>query len=269
MRVGAGDWIWQAGAPGGVGLWRIPGLEASGAGAAFSSRLGGCSPFPWESLNLGLGVGDEAGRVALNRHRFASAAGFAEDAVARVHQVHGADVVLVVAPGFAGAGDGLCTDRPGVVLSIAVADCAAVYLMDAARAAVGLCHAGWRGIVADVVGRTIAVMQHAFGSRPEELVAAVSPCIGPCCYEVAEPVLGAVRAAVPWARQVLLDRPGGHAMFDLWAANRHRLLDAGIRADHIHAAGICTACRSDALYSHRRDQGRTGRMQAALWLPEQ
>jgi len=260
-------WVWLPDGADGVALWRVATLEAAGAHAVFSARGGGCSPPPWESLNLGLAVGDDPDRVAENRRRFARAAGFSPDAAATAHQVHGAAVAVVIRPGAAGPADGLCTECPGVVLTIGAADCAVVYLVDTARRAVGLCHAGWRGTAADVVGRTVAAMAEAHGSRPEDLVAAISPSIGPCCYEVDEPVIRALRDAAPWADDVL--RPGlaGHARLDLAGANRRRLRDAGVPPGSIHAAGVCTACHAEQLYSHRRDRGRTGRMQAALWLP--
>jgi len=261
------QWCWREAQGGGPPLWRVPALEATGAGAAFSSRLGGCSAAPYARCNLGLSVGDEPACVAENRRRFAVAAGFPPEATVRADQVHGSTALAVFAPGEAGAADGLCTDQPGLVLTIAVADCAVVYLLDPVVAAIGLCHAGWRGTVADVVGSTVARMARAFGTRPRDLVAAVSPAIGPCCYEVAAPVTAAMAGAAPWGASMLRPTRPGHALLDLWGANRRRLLDAGVPATAIHVAGVCTACHGERLYSHRRDRGRTGRMDAALWWP--
>ncbi len=266
--MGGRAWEWQAGKGAGVALWRVAALEFPGVHAVFSARLGGCSPPPWEGLNLSPAVGDDPARVQENRLRFARAAEFGLEAVAGAQQVHGAAVAVVDRPGSAGPVDGLCTDRPGVVLTIAAADCVVVYLADSGGRAVGLCHAGWRGTAADVAGRSVRAMTASFGIHPGDLVAAISPAIGPCCYEVDGPVIRAMVESASWAGDVLRIRPGGHALLDLWAANRRRLLDAGVPAASIHVAGICTACHPDRLYSHRRDGGRTGRMQGALWLAE-
>ena len=251
-------WSWEP-----AGHWRAAALEACGVRAAFSSRLGGVSAPPFASLNLGLSVGDDEEHVAVNRRRFAALAGFDPERVAVVRQVHGGAVRRAEAPGEVAVADGLCTDRPGLVLAISAADCAAVYLVDALRGAVGLCHAGWRGSAAGIAGRAVRVMAECFGSRPADLVAAVSPSIGPCCYEVAAPVLEA------FAGRPGVLRPGrpGHAQLDLWTANRLQLLEAGLGASRIHVAGICTSCQPELLFSHRRDGGRTGRMRAVLWIP--
>ncbi len=260
-----GGWDWQERA--GVGLWRIAPLQAAGARAAFSSRIGGVSAPPHATLNLGASVGDDPAAVEENRRRFAAAAGFDAAAVAYAAQVHGADVLTATRPGRTGTGDALCTDLPGLVLAIGVADCAAVYLFDPVRRAAALCHAGWRGTVADVAGCTVRELGRRYGCRPGDLLAAVSPCAGACCYQVDAPVIAALAAAAPWADEVLRPDGPGRARLDLAQANRQRLLDAGLDADRIHACAICTICEPVRLFSHRRDAGRTGRMHAALWIP--
>ncbi len=257
-------WRWDRAADG-VGVWRLPAWTDIGASAVFSARTGGCSPAPWDSLNLGMAVGDDPDRVQENRRRLAVAAGVVPGSVAQVHQVHGTVVAPVAAPGDAGTADALCTDRLGVTLSIAVADCAAVYLLDPAHGAIGLCHAGWRGTVGDAVGATVRAMADRYGTRPGGLHAAIGPAIGPCCYEVDAPVLEALHAGAPWAGAVVVPTGPGHARLDLWEANRRRLLDQGVPADRIAVAAICTACQPALLFSHRRDNGRTGRMRALLW----
>lgn len=264
--AGPGTWEWRS-AAGGTRFWGVRALEALGWAAAFSSRLGGCSPEPWTGLNLGLGVGDDPARVGENRRRWAAAAGFNPAAVSVLDQVHGTRVVRVDGPGAAGAADGQCTDQVGVVLAVGVADCAAIYLVDARRGVAALCHAGWRGLVADIPGSALRAMGEEFGSRAADVVAAVSPCIGPCCYEVDGPVIEALRAAAPWAEEVLAPTHPGHARLDLGATARRRLIAAGIPPGRIALAGLCTACEEGRLFSHRRDRGRTGRMQAVLWMP--
>ncbi len=262
----AAAWSWEV--RGAVGFWRVAPLEAVGCAARFSARLGGVSAGPYASLNLGGAVGDETVAVAENRARFAHAAGLPPASWASARQVHGAAVARVEAPGAYGTADALISAVPGVCLTIAVADCCAVYLVDPVRRAVGLCHAGWRGTAADAAGATVAALAAAYGTLPADLLAAISPSVGPCCYEVDAPVIAAVRSGAPWPDEVLARDPArpGHARLNLWRANALRLRDAGVRAEAVSVAAICTACRSDVLFSHRRDRGRTGRMVAALAL---
>jgi len=158
--------------------------------------------------------------------------------------------------------DGLITDEPGCVLSMNFADCAPIFLYDPHHRAIGLGHAGWRGAVVDLPGSMVRAMTEQFGSDPAELVAAVGPCIGSCCYEVGEEVIGAVEGAFGEPGNLLQangSRPDGSrvAHFDLPAANRANLTHAGVRT--IEMADYCTACRTDLFFSHRAEQGRTGR----------
>jgi YfiH family protein len=261
------EWTWRQ--RHGVGFWRIGPLEAAGCVAFFSSRRGGVSAGPWAALNLGGQVGDDAAAVAANRRALAQAVGVPVETWARVRQVHGAEVVAVRAPGDHGAADGLVSATPGLCLTVTVADCCAVYLLDPRRRVVGLCHAGWRGTVADVAGATVAAMVQGWGCRPEDLLAAVSPAVGPCCYEVDAPVIAALRQSAPWADRVLRAEAASpaRARLDLWGANVQRLVDAGVPPAGVAVAGLCTACSPDLLYSHRRDGGRTGRMLAGIGLP--
>ncbi len=265
MTMNERGWCWQE--LGGVGWWRAEPLELFGVGAVFASRRGGVSPPPYDTLNQGGSGGDDPRRVAENRARFARAAGFALDASARVRQVHGAAVCLARAPGDYGEADALIATGSDAVLTVLVADCAAIQLLDPGRRAIGLCHAGWRGVVADAPGAAVRALRDTYGSDPGGLWAAVGPCIGACCYEVDRPVTQALRAAVPWADAVLSPVDAIHARFDLAEANRLRLLDAGLEPSRIHLAGICTACHPDRLFSYRRDGRRSGRMLAAIWTP--
>jgi YfiH family protein len=262
----AGGWRYEA--AGGIGLYRAVGLGAAGALAAVSSRCGGVSRPPWDSLNLGGGLGDAEAAVAENRRRLGTALGVAWPELARVRQVHGTDVHVVRGGGPQGRdADALIGRGPGAALAILVADCAPVFVLDPRQGAVGLAHAGWRGTAGGIAARTVAAMAAAYGSRPRDLLAAVGPAIGPCCYEVDEPVLARLRAAAPWWREVV--RPGrpGHAFLDVAGANARFLREAGVPPERVAVAGVCTACGQDRLFSHRASGGRTGRMAAVLALP--
>lgn len=251
-----------------------PALEP--AAAAFTTRGGGVSDGPYASLNLGAGSRDDPARVAANGRRLAEALGFRYEDLARLRQVHGADVAVVERPGPPGGPigeyDAAVTDRPGVVLLVLAADCVPVLLADPARPAIGAVHAGWRGVAADAPGAALRALARRYGSRPQDVRAAIGPCIGPCCYEVDAPVAEAFAAAgLPFEPPVASPAAprGGRPRWrlDLVAAARRRLEAAGVPAGSITAAALCTACRADLFFSHRRDGPRTGRQGGVIWLP--
>jgi hypothetical protein len=154
-------------------------------------------------------------------------------------------------------GDALITRTPGVALGVFTADCLPVFLYDPAREAVGIVHAGWRGTSRGVCRKAVEKMKEAFQSRPSDLLAALGPCIGPCCYEVDEPVKAAFSAGeFPWD-SVSGPRGNGKWMLDLYEANRFLLERSGILKENIQALKMCTSCRGDAFYSYR-NADRTG-----------
>lgn len=246
--------------------FRFDGLPNNGvAQHAVFSRRGGVSPAPFDSLNLSMSVPDERERVYANRRRVYGLFGRDTDTVVHAHLVHGADVARVTQANngtWVERVDGLITDEPGCVLSMNFADCAPIFLYDPHRRAIGLGHAGWRGAVVDLPGAMVRAMAEQFGSDPADLVAAVGPCIGSCCYEVGEDVIGAVEEAFDEPGDLLRangSRSDGSrvAHFDLPAANRANLANAGVQA--IETSGYCTACHTDLFFSHRAEHGRTGR----------
>jgi YfiH family protein len=208
----------------------------------------------------------------------ASRAAFARSCLPRapvvVRQVHGARVLSVGAgpPGedagewpVAGEADGLVTSCPDLPLAVFCADCAAVYLYDPGPRVIGLLHAGWRGTVAGVVEQGLAAMTST-GCDPRRVLAAVGPCIGPCCYEIGDDVKSRIHERLGEdAVRVLLLRDG-RLHFDLRGAISILLQRCGVPSGHVLAAGPCTACRPDLFWSHRRDGGVTGRMAAVLAL---
>lgn len=246
--------------------------------AAFTTRRGGVSRGHLAQCNLGLAVGDDPEAVLANRRLALDGVGLPLASVVAAEQVHG-DRVARVGRSEAGRGataretaipgvDALITDEARLTLMIGCADCVPVYLLAPERPAIGLAHAGWRGTVGRIAAKTVRAMTEAFGSRPEAMLAAVGPSIGPCCYEVDEPVAGPVRRAFGQAADGLLipqDRPGRWRL-DLWEANRLTLLGAGLRPENIGVAGLCTACHQDRFFSHRASDGRAGRMAALLAL---
>lgn len=228
---------------------------------AVFTRQGGVSPVPFASLNLSVSVPDEKARVYANRRRAYGLYGRDTDTVVHAHLVHGRDVARVTQDNngtWMPEVDGIITNEPGCALTMNYADCTPIFLYDPVQHAIGLGHAGWQGAVRDLPGAMVAAMQQEFGSNPADLVTAVGPCIGPCCYEVGEPVISAVHGAFAEATSLLLPNgSGSRPHFDLPEANRRNLLRAGVV--NVEMSGLCTACRTDLFFSHRAENGRTGR----------
>lgn len=243
-------------------------LLALGVPHAFTTRLGGVSAQPFDTLNLGRAVGDDPAAVRENRARAMLALGWDPSDHVEVSQVHGSYVAVVTASHrgqkIRGA-DGLTSRVPSVVLAMHCADCAPVLVADPITHAVAAVHTGWRGTAAGAAQAAIRAMVEAHGSRPADLVAAIGPAIGPCCYEVGEEVVEAL-GPWPWRGAVLRSSSQGRWALDLCEANRRQIESAGVPARSITTAGLCTACHTALFFSHRRC-GRTGRMAALIASP--
>ena len=250
----------------GLKAYRFPALTGwPGLFHAVFSRHGGIGRPPFDTFNLARGVGDAPEAVDGNRRRLHRALGGGR--LVLVRQVHGTGVVRVDAapPGGethpfqhdAGEGDALVTDRPGLWLTILVADCQAVLLFDPVLRVVANVHAGWRGAVAGIVGRTVSAMVDGFGCEPRRLLAAIGPSLGPCCAEFVH-----YRREIP---QGLWHHMGPGRRLDLWAVTREDLSRSGVRPGNISQSGLCTRCRTDEFFSYRGER-RTGRFAAVIGL---
>jgi polyphenol oxidase len=239
---------------------------------AVFGRQGGVSPTPFASLNLSVSVPDEKAYVYANRRRAFDLFGRDTGNLVHAHLVHGRAVARVTSAGngtWIEHVDGIITNEPGCGLTMNFADCTPILLYDPVRQAIGLGHAGWQGCMADLPGAMVQAMQAEFGSQPEHLWAGIGPCIGLCCYEVDEPVISAVHEAFARPEWFLLPQPGRERPhFDLPQANRRNLLRAGILPDQIEMSGLCTACRTDLFFSHRAENGRTGRFGSIFLLTD-
>jgi len=239
---------------------------------AIFTRKGGRSRAPFDSLNLSVSVPDIRDTVYDNRRQAYGLYGRDTPTVVHAHLVHGASVARVSRAdqgSWAHHVDGIITNDPGCALTMNYADCTPIFLYDAANHAIGLGHAGWQGAVKDLPGAMVRAMQSEFGSDPASLLAGIGPSIGPCCYEVREPVIGAVHAHFAHPENLLHPPEGEHwadkrAYFDLPEANRENLRRAGVR--FIESADLCTACHTDLFFSHRAEQGKTGRFGAVFLL---
>ena len=237
----------------------------------FTTRHGGVSVAPYDSLNLGGHVGDVPAAVLANRQRLWADLGFAEGQVALAEQVHGAEVARVTAGGAPVPGaDALVTNTPGVLLLLFFADCVPIYFYDPGKKAVGLAHAGWRGTAANIAAQTMASMQEEFGSKPGDCLAAVGPSIGAESYEVGPEVADQFRS-MPAARaaNVILPRSefGGTYTLNLRAVIFQQLLHAGLPASAIAVCDEDTYRNKRDFFSYRRE-GTTGRMGAFLGIEE-
>jgi hypothetical protein len=235
---------------------------------------------------------DDRETVAQNRRLLAEAnTGDAATPLVALRQIHSNLVVLADAsleqPRKA---DGLMTDEPGLLIGIQTADCIPILVADRKRRVVAAFHAGWRGTVKRIVESGIGRMRLAFGSRPEDLTAAIGPGIGPCCYAVGEEVLSSFESQFAYARELfrevydsdpirtrypmlfLTQRAPGHSdigpslHLNLAEANRRQLLAAGLKPRAIHFVGGCTSCRPELFFSHRASEGRTGRMMSVIGI---
>jgi YfiH family protein len=232
-------------------------LEAQlpGATAAFSTRIGGVSEPPFDSLNLGVFTEDERGAVVENRRQLAAVLGFPPHRVAIGRQVHGAELGTHAGPQalspFAEPGspipevDGHVTTDLDLALLVFVADCVPVAL--SGRGGAAMLHCGWRGLAAGIIERGAATI----GATD----AAIGPSIGPCCYEVGQEVLDAFAG--------LGSGVASGRMLDLPELARRLLLEAGV--ERVETAGLCTSCEPNLFFSHRRDDGRTGRQAGLVW----
>jgi YfiH family protein len=253
----------------GVRYFHFESLDAAGLVHAVFMRQGGVSEGPWTSLNVGSTVGDNPYNVLENKRRSFAALDRDPESLFDVWQVHGRAVVRGEAPRPPHVphrrADAIITRTPGVTLFMRFADCVPIFLYDPVRKAAGLVHAGWRGTVQDASGAALEAMQEHYGSRPEDILAAIGPSIGPDHYEVGPEVAEQVQQAFGEHAAALLCGENGRTHLDLWQANRLRLEQHGVR--HIELAGICTACNTADWFSHRAEAGRTGRFGALLALP--
>ncbi len=254
---------------GGMITYHFESLEVEGLVHAVFTRLGGVSREPFDTLNVSHNVNDAGVHVAENHARVYGHLGLTAAQVTSPRQVHGNRVAVITS---ADAGttipdtDGLVTIAPHVALLLRFADCQPILLYDPARHAMGLIHAGWRGVAQGIARRAVEIMVQAFGTRPADLIAGLGPAIGPCCYTVGDRVAAAMGYVLPNWSDALSPQGEDAWYLDLSAANAQQLAAEGVR--QIETANLCTSCRHDEFYSHRAGNGRTGRFAVAAYLIE-
>ena len=236
--------------------WIVPDWPAPANVKAFvTTRAGGVSRGPYESLNLGLRAGDDAQAVAANRA--ALRASLPQDP-AWMRQVHGNRVIEAASATGSDEADAAVARRPGVVCAVLVADCVPVLLTDRAGSAVAIAHAGWRGLAAGVVENAVRAM----GSEPAEVLAFLGPGIGPRAFEVGADVRDAFVGPDPATQSAFAPHAAGKWLADLYALARRRLALLGVT--RVFGGGLCTHSDPARFFSYRRDR-TTGRMAALIW----
>ena len=242
----------------------------------FSARQGGVSAAPFDTLNMALHVGDDPAHVWENRRRYLAALGLDAERICTIRQVHGTEIVRAFrrdagrgARDYADAladADAVVTNDSGVTLLLCYADCVPVLLYDPVHNAAGLVHAGWKGTVQRIAAKTVKRMGEEFGTSPSEVLAGIGPSIGAGCYTVGAEVAERFRAEFSAHAAELVRVQDEEIHLDLWAANSIQLVEAGVSADNIDRAGICTSCDRSFFYSYRAAGGRTGRLAAVMEL---
>ena len=249
---------------------------AGGVRHAFTTRLGGVSSAPCDSLNFFENHGDPLENILENYRLLGEAVGLDMTRAVGNRQVHGDAVKRIVA---ADAGriryrerpydaDGLVTDVPNLPLVAFSADCCTLLLYDPIQRCIGAVPAGWKGPALGVVRRAVETMADAFGSAPADVRAALGPAIGPCCFETDRDVPDAILAGFGAEAERFIERRGEKFHVDLRGVNRAWLLRAGLLPEHVEAHEDCTACRLDRYWSHRKLGARRGGQIAVIALEE-
>ena len=251
--------------------------KQSGVDHFVSTRIGGLSPPPYESLNLGFHVEDNAETVLKNRERLAENVGIPLSDFTIAKQVHSGTVTIVTEDmrGYGAAAlntaveavDALVTDVPGLCLTVLMADCVPVLFFDSQESVVAAVHAGWRGTVKLAAQNTVNILKQKFNCKPTDILVGIGPSIGPCHYEVGPEVIAQVEDTFGGTDGYINNEtPDGKGHFDLWEANRRQIMETGIPAQNIEVAQICAYCDAHLFFSERHQGGRTGRFGAGIML---
>ncbi|WP_096188113.1 peptidoglycan editing factor PgeF [Evansella halocellulosilytica] len=248
--------------------------------AGFTTKQGGFSNAPFTSFNLGLHVNDDQSSVVKNRELLADQLGFSTARWTCADQTHD-NHIAKVSIDDTGKGvfnydealpatDGLYTREKNVLLTLCFADCVPIYFIEPVEKIIGVAHAGWKGSVKDIAGEMIRTWKEHEGVDSDNIITAIGPSIGACCYVVDDYVIGFVNEALQTEQNVPYEQISeGQYALDLKKLNRALLIKAGIPAENIEVSSYCTSCEDTLFFSHRRDKGKTGRMLSFIGLKEQ
>lgn len=239
--------------------------------AGFTTKHGGLSKAPFASLNFGFHVGDKQQTVCENRSRLAAQLDFPQEQWVGAQQTH-ETIIRKVTNADSGKGaftyedafkatDGFYTSNPGILLTLAFADCVPLYFLAEKKRIIGVAHAGWKGTVTGIGAEMISILQNKEGINPDEVQVVIGPSICGNCYIVDEPVIRHLQNRLEAVEEKPYNLIGDNQyQLNLREANRLILIEAGVREDHIKQTQLCTSCHDDVFFSHRKDKGQTGRM---------
>ncbi len=246
----------------------------------FSTRLGGVSKGRFASLNLGFNRGDDQENVIENYKRVSKAMNGSYKNLVLSDQVHDTKVKYVDKTYIAGGNiekkltgiDGMVTDVPGIILATSYADCVPLFFADPVKKVIASSHSGWRGTVGFIGSKTVKKMEEQFGSSPASIECIIGPSICQDCYEVSEDVINEIKRGYPentW-KDIFYCKNTTEKKYqlDLWAANFHQLLLAGLKKENIHISGLCTCCSNMVLFSHRASEGKRGNLNGFIMINE-
>lgn len=240
-----------------------------------TTRMGHDDAPSREAFNLSFTVGENKIKTFDNRRRLSEVLNIAFGGITTGKQVHGYHVTIV-GKSMAGSGagdyygaidstDAMVTNIPGTCPMVLVADCVPILLYDPNQKVVGAVHAGWKGTLAGIVEKTVYAFREHFDTSPEDMVAGIGPSIGPCCFQVGPEVIAQIEETGKQANLVRKRSSDGARYFNLWKANHEQLIQAGLKAQNVELARICTCCDASRLYfSHRYEQGKAGRFGAGI-----
>lgn len=262
----------------GVTYLTFPILEETGlVKHGFSTRMGGVSVGYFASMNLSFHRGDDYEKVLENYERIAKALDTKTKHMVLSQQTHTTNIRIVTSKDK-GKGihkkqdyenvDGIVTSEPGIMLVTSYADCVPIYMVDVKHKAIALCHSGWRGTVGKISQEALKVMEQQYGTKPEDIRAAIGPSICQDCYEVSKDVIMEFEKVMDRQAlsKIVIVKGNGKYQLDLWKANQYILEEAGVLREHIQLPDLCTCCNSDYLFSHRASKGKRGNLSAFLEL---
>ncbi len=250
----------------GLRYFTLSSFDEFGIEHGFFTRAGGISPQPWASLNVATSVGDARENVIENRDRILKIFGKGFDSVFDTWQIHSDIVRCSESPRPVekphAEGDAVITSNPEVALLMVFADCVPVLFYDTKKYVIAIAHAGWQGTVKHIVCRTIEKMQAEYNSNVQDIIAGIGPSIGVDHYEIGGSTEASIMETFPGQEERIFQRRAGSLYFDMWQANALLLERYPLKS--IEIAGVCTACDLDNWYSHRAENGKTGRFAAVL-----
>ena len=249
-------------------------LDQRGIINAFTTRVGGKSLPPYQTLNMGLHTGDESEHVIANRKLFLDGQGLNLNNVVAAKQIHSTNLEAVD-DSYRGKGawkwesaientDGLVTRSKNVILMAFYADCVPVYIFDSQKEVVALVHAGWKGTLGKIAVVTLEKMKSCYETKFSQCLVVIGPAIGPCCYEVDANLVDKFHNAGLDMDKLVTINHSGHYLLNLWEANKQVVVQSGVPEDNVFVSGLCTKCNNELFFSYRADRGITGRMAAII-----